>query len=83
MLPNTVAGEGRAESRRGAALIDKLTRVEALRPSPSRQIPLRASVPVPVGGLRLTDLQRIAVSYEAAADALEPALRLARELWGL
>ncbi|MFN0060667.1 MAG: ABC transporter substrate-binding protein [Planctomycetota bacterium] len=87
VLPNTVALlKGAPNPDAARRFIDFVLnpRVEALlAASPSRQIPVRASVPVPAGGLRLADIPRFAVSYEAAADALEPALRLARELWGL
>lgn len=87
VLPNTVsliAGAPHPEA--GRALIDFLldpAREELLAASPSRQIPLRPSVIVPPGGLRLDDVARQAVSLEDAAEALPRALEIAREVFGL
>ena len=67
----------------GKKLIDYLLSKaveEKLAASPSRQIPLRAEVPVPASGLKLSDVRALDVSFDAAADHLDEALRAAREL---
>ena len=64
-------------------LVDYLLRPEIearLAASKSRQIPLRTSVPVPAGGLRLSDLEPTEVTLQDAAQALPVALRAALEI---
>lgn len=84
LIPNTVAlVKGAPHGAEARSLIDWLLseEVEArLASSPSRQIPLRAAVPVPAGGLRLESLSLFPVSYEAGADVLTRAIGAAREL---
>ena len=84
LIPNSVAlVKGCQHPEEARALIDYLLSEEVeerLAASRSRQIPLRASVPVPEGGLRLSDLRITAVTLEQAADALPAALSAAREI---
>ncbi|MCI0651533.1 MAG: ABC transporter substrate-binding protein [Planctomycetes bacterium] len=84
LIPNTVAlVRGAPHPAEARALIDFLlsVRTEAqLAESPSGQIPLRDTVPVPAGGLRLADLRVLEVDYDAAATELIPALEAAREI---
>ncbi len=85
VLPNCVAlvknaphpGEARA-------LIDYLLSPEVeerLAASSSRQIPLRAAVPVPGRGLRLAEILRLPVTAEEAATQLPVALKAVEEIW--
>ena len=84
VLPNTVSlVQGGPHPEEGRALIDYLLSEEVerrLAASSSRQIPVRASVPVPEGGLRLTDVSRLRVSFDRAADALPLALEAAQDI---
>ena len=84
VLPNTVSlVKGGPHPEEGRALIDYLLSEEVerrLAASSSRQIPVRASVPVPEGGLRLADVPRLRVSFDRAADALPLALEAAQDI---
>ncbi len=84
LIPNTVALVRDAPHPEEArALIDHLlsTEVEALlAASPSRQIPLRAEVAVPEGGISLSGRKLFPVSYERASDLLATAIAAAREI---
>jgi iron(III) transport system substrate-binding protein len=87
LLPNTVSlvrGAPHPDAARMFLDFVLNPRVEALlASSPSAQIPVRAHVPVPAGGLKIGDLRLLPVSYDVAADQLHAALAAARELWGL
>lgn len=87
VLPNTVAivaGAPHPEEARALVeyLLDPALEAE-LAASPSRQIPVRADVPVPPRGLALADIRRLDVSLADAAAALPRALEIAREVLGL
>lgn len=65
------------------ALVDFLLSAEIearLAASSSRQIPVRASVPVPATGLRLADLELFPADYCKAAAVLPAAIALAHEV---
>ncbi|MEE8141531.1 MAG: extracellular solute-binding protein [Planctomycetota bacterium] len=85
VLPNSVAlVKGAPHPEEARALLDFLLseEVEAmLAASPSRQIPLRRSVAVPPGGLRLESLRRLPVTLQEAAHQLPIALRAVEEIW--
>jgi len=87
LLPNTVAiVEGAPNPAAARTFVEWVLRTEIeaeLAASPSRQVPVRAEVPVPEGGLRLADLPRLPVSLEDAAAALPTAIAIAREVFGL
>lgn len=84
VLPNTVAIiEGAPNPAAARTLVEWLLRSSLegeLAASPSRQIPVRAEVPVPEGGIRLGDVPRLPVTLEDAAAALPRAMALAREI---
>lgn len=86
VIPNTVAIIKGAPNSSGArALVDFLLSVEVeerLAASSSRQIPVRAAVPVPATGLSLSRLNVMATDYARAAELLPRALQVFREVWG-
>ena len=85
VLPNTVAIVANSPNPEAAqALVDFLlarAREEALAAAPSRQIPVRDDVPVPLTGLRLSDVREGDYDLEAAAAALPRALDIAGEIF--
>ncbi len=87
VLPNTVAMvAGSSHSDSAIELIEYLLSPECeatLAASPSRQIPLRAEVPIPVGGLKLEEVKQMPVTLEAAASVLPRAIEIAVEELGL
>jgi iron(III) transport system substrate-binding protein len=87
VLPNTLAViEGAPHPAEARALVEWLLApaIEAeLAASPSRQIPVRADVPVPASGLRLADVPKLPVTLTGAAAALPRAIEIAREELGL
>lgn len=87
LIPNTVALlRGAPRPDEGRVFIDFLLSREVeelLAASPSRQIPLRADVPVPETGLRYAGMTLFSTDYRRAAALLPAALQIAREIFSL